>query len=210
MSAFWADFKEIDGRSFRFDTRIYLNAVASTDIQDICIGAVVGKNPGSAKAGNAQAGLQPITLDGDKLLPTVRNILVKAYEQAQLPVPARSYIQVLNLFYLCQPNFKQAIAAMAHKPAARVCPSEAGYFPWLWYVWGGPAVALDSYKERYQTIRSGCHFYFDKNNGRIVAERATKQVFARHTQGLKHDLLVPFLAGLIGPDQQSSRHLVRP
>jgi hypothetical protein len=121
-------------------------------------------------------------------------------EQAQLPVPARSYMQVLNLFYLCQPNFKQAIAAMAHKPAAIVCPSEAGYFPWLWYVWGGPAVALDSYKERYQTIRSGCHFYFDKNNGRIVAERATKQVFARHTQGLKHDLLVPFFAGLIGPD----------
>lgn len=50
MSYYWAKFKKIDDNIFRFDTRVYLNPTKSPGENDICIGAIVGKNPGSAIA----------------------------------------------------------------------------------------------------------------------------------------------------------------
>jgi hypothetical protein len=203
MSCFWAEFKQIDGATFRFDTRIYLKPVLSVDVHDRAIGALVGKNPGSAKATGAEPGIQPIALDGDRLLPTVRSVVVKAYEQANVAIPDRGYIQVLNLFYLCDPDLRRAIATLkrsvaAVKPAALPhCHTEALYFPWVWYVWGNSAEALNGYKDRFARIRSDHHFYFDNRLGCVVPEAATRHSFARHTQGFKHDLIVPFIAGLI-------------
>jgi hypothetical protein len=44
-----------------------------------CVGAIVGKNPGSAKP--TQLGVWgPLNLDGDKMLPSVRNRFVAAYK----------------------------------------------------------------------------------------------------------------------------------
>jgi len=60
--SFWAEFVEIGKDIFRFDTRVYLNRIRSIESRDPCIGAVVGKNPGSAKSVAVGKGIQPIKL----------------------------------------------------------------------------------------------------------------------------------------------------
>ena len=87
MPLYWAKFKKNNGHTFRYDTRIYLTDIENISDHDICIGAIVGKNPGSAKATYiSNTSIQPISLDGDKLLPTVRNIFLKALNETQLNV----------------------------------------------------------------------------------------------------------------------------
>lgn len=65
MSYYWAIFQKVRSNVFRYDTRIYLESLDEPNDDDICIGAVVGKNPGSAKANNINStSLQQIRLDG--------------------------------------------------------------------------------------------------------------------------------------------------
>ena len=45
---FYARFEIIENNLYRFDTRIYFNN-HSPGSDDECIGAIIGKNPGSAK-----------------------------------------------------------------------------------------------------------------------------------------------------------------
>ena len=164
---------------------------------DVCIGAIVGKNPGSAKPSSFCQDLQAIRLDGDKLLPTVRNIVAKAHEQAQLSLPERGYIQVLNLFYLCNPDLGAAIASIEENPDARICESETRQFPWVWYVWGGKSRKLSNLKGRFSGLKTGNHFYFDSQLKQIVKKPASCYAFAKHTQGLRHDDVVPYIVQLI-------------
>ena len=84
MTEFWAKFIPQNGEVFRMDTRVYLSPVTSPSDSDYCLGAVVGKNPGSARKSSQTEELQPIELSGDKLLPTVRNVVRKAFSQAAL------------------------------------------------------------------------------------------------------------------------------
>lgn len=110
MTYFWAKFKMSGSNTFRFDTRIYLNEIEEPLKTDICIGAIVGKNPGSANpCDKTKSSLQEINLDGDKLLSSVRNIIRKSYQEAKSKLPNQGYIQVLNLFYLCNPDLEKAI-----------------------------------------------------------------------------------------------------
>lgn len=49
MSCYWAKFEKLGNSIFRYDTIIYLNQVNSPGNNDKCIGAIVGKKPGSAR-----------------------------------------------------------------------------------------------------------------------------------------------------------------
>ena len=199
MSHFWAKFEQHGVNLFRYDTRIYLNSISTPSDSDICIGAIVGKNPGSAIAINcSHAELQPINLDGDKLLPTVRNIILKAYAHASIKVPNRKYVQVLNLFYLCNPDLGQAINLIKeHSSSIKNCKSELKEFPWVWYVWGGENQNLSEFKLRFSQLTAEKNFYFDKVAGSIVKTVPSVKAFAKHTQGLKHDFVVPYIAELV-------------
>lgn len=194
---FWAEFEKVDGDIFRFDTRVYLNAISEIRATDHCVGAVVGKNPGSAKSSAIGKGIQPISLDGDKLLPTVRNVFVKSYGEAGIDLPERGYIQILNLFYLCDENLGQAIATFKENRHAKNCLSENKHFPLIWYVWGDSSDELNPFKERFEQLKSSHHFYYDKVNGNVVSEPASISCFAKHTQGLRHDSVVPYIAKII-------------
>lgn len=198
MSFFWAKFKQIGHDIFRHDTRIYLQSISEPKDSDVCIGAIVGKNPGSAKASDpSSTTLQQITLDGDKLLPTVRNIVRKAYEQAEKKVEHREYIQVLNIFYLCNPALDEAIAIMITYNNPMSCETESMQFPWVWYVWGGENPALSKFKDRFSNLRAERHFYYDKVIGQVVDQKPSLRDFAKHTQGLKHDDVVDYISELI-------------
>ena len=194
---FWAEFVEIGNDTFRFNTRIYLNPVTGIVNGDHCIGAVVGKNPGSAKSIAVGNGIQPIELDGDKLLPTVRNIVIKAYNASGTHIPDRGYVQVLNLFYLCNPNLDKAISELINNSNAQNDPTESLSFPWVWYVWGSKSEMLNPYKRRFTNLNTSNHFYYDKELSKVIAKPASESAFAKHTQGLKHAFVVPYISGVI-------------
>lgn len=197
MHTYWAKFEFINQDLFRLDTRVYLSPVDSIQAEDTCVGAIVGKNPGSAQPHITTSCIQPIKLSGDRCLPTVRHIVLKAYTLAGLPLPRRGFIQVLNLFYLCNPNLRRALSAIKAHGDVKCCPAESRTFPWVWYIWGGSSKALNTYKLRFAHIDTSHHFYYDKLNECIVDKAALPNDFAKHTQGLKHKFVVPYIAGLL-------------
>lgn len=198
MTHFWAKFKKRDLNNFRYDTRIYLNKISHPESTDNCIGAIVGKNPGSANPiDKNNSSIQEIRLDGDKLLPTVKNIIRKSYIRAGVEIPNRGYIQVLNLFYLCNPILKEAIFEREELSDLNFCLSENKNFPWVWYLWGGDNYSLNNFKKRFKIIKADTHFFFNQKTKEIKKGVPSTKDFARHTQGLKHSLIVPFISELI-------------
>jgi len=193
---FWARFEEIDRSLYRYDTRIYIKPVNNIKEDDVCLGAVVGKNPGSAK-GEVSHNLKEIDLDKDKLLPTVRNIFLKAYELANIELPVRAYIQVLNLFYLCEPDLNLAKDEAKGKIIKGICKTENKDFPFVWFVWGGNDNFLNSYKNRFSSLKSKQPFYYDNKKGEVIQNIPTDISSAKHTQGLTHDFVVPHIANVL-------------
>jgi hypothetical protein len=196
MNNFWARFEEIDENIYRYDTRIYIKPVNNIQDSDICLGAVVGKNPGSAK-GEVCVDLKEINLDGDKLLPTVRNIFIKSYKLANIELPERAYIQVLNLFYLCEADLNLAINEAKDKTIKGICKTEKKKFPFVWFVWGGDDKFLNIYKNRFESINAGQFFYYDNQEGVIIQKIPTDKSSAKHTQGLTHSYVVPHISNIL-------------
>lgn len=201
MTNFWARFEEINGSTYRYDTRIYIKSVNDIRDDDVCLGAVVGKNPGSAK-GEVSINLKEINLDGDKLLPTVRNIFIKSYKLANIKLPERAYIQVLNLFYLCEPNLNLAKDEAKEKTIKGICETENKNFPFVWFVWGGNDKFLNNYKNRFLFIKTNQAFYYDNGNGNITQNIPTEISSAKHTQGLTHDFVVPYISRVLKDSQK--------
>ncbi len=198
MSYYWAKFKQISNNTFRFDTRIYLNLTSDPSDNDLCIGAIVGKNPGSAiPSSSNNTSLQKIVLDGDNLLPTVRSIFTKAYQHSEKPIQKNSYIQVLNLLYICDKELSQAIRKIGDYPNPIICDTESRHFPFVWYVWGGKKKGLNFYKERFNGLNANLHFYLNTQTNEIVDYSPRPGDSARHTQGLKHELVVPYISSII-------------
>ncbi|AGA68217.1 hypothetical protein Desdi_0689 [Desulfitobacterium dichloroeliminans LMG P-21439] len=198
MGNYWARFRKIDNHTFRFDTRIYLKEVSNPSDDDLCIGAIVGKNPGSAKpSSNSDNGLQEIALDKDNLLPNVRKIMLKAYRHCNKRIENRSYIQVLNLMYLCDKDLKQAIRRINAFPDQLICECENKEFPFIWYVWGNDDKSLNPFKGRFSKIYATKHFYFDNSAKNVIEKAPSFSDSARHTQGLNHDFVVPYISNLI-------------
>lgn len=198
MDNYWAKFVQVKSDIFRLDTRIYLKAIKKPSDDDICIGAVCGKNPGSAiPDGNITGNLQIIDLDGDNLLPTVRSIFLKAYTDANKSVKVNSYIQVLNLMYICDKDLSNAIKKISNYKKPEICKTEEKIFPFLWYVWGNSDAKLNEFKQRFSNIKTDKQFYFHTKNEEIIDKFPELNNPARHTQGLSHDLVVPFISKIL-------------
>lgn len=188
-SNFFAKFKEIEGFVFRFDTRIYLNEISSPNCNDVCIGSVVGKNPGSAKEEiKLDNGYSIINLDGDKLLPTTKNIVSKF----NIKTPKeRAYIQVLNLFYLCDKDLNKALNTynLFKEDKKLLCTTETKDFPFVWYLWGVGNSSLNKMKDRFRdNIKTQRNFFFKKEKGNFepIERIPRNDELAKHTQGLPY------------------------
>src|SRR5690606_19045287 len=101
-----------------------------------CVGAIVGKNPGSAKPTRLSV-LAELMLDGDKMLPSVRNRFISAYQATNSVIPNNAYVQVWNLFYLCNPLLDEACLSINTLKSAPLCTSESGVPSVVWFAWGG-------------------------------------------------------------------------
>lgn len=197
MSHYWARFKTVGGHRFRFDTRIYLVPTDTPKDQDQPLGCIIGKNPGSATPSKGNGHLRSITLCGDKFLPTVLSILRQAHEKAQVAPPTDAYIQVLNLFYLCNRDLSQAKRSVASLRRAPSCPEEKQQYPWAWFAWGGPDRLLDPLKTRFQDLSSDRDFYYCRDRACVIKERPNQQDLAKHTQGMPQTRVVAHLAKLL-------------
>jgi hypothetical protein len=197
---YWAKFRIIKETCLRFDTRIYLEAVMGLKVADPCIGAVVGKNPGSAMPFDAdRKAVRPdeyeaTMLSNDRLLPTVRSIVSKAYCEANKSLPPRAYVQVLNLLYVRDSDLEAAIEAAGRVKGIHRCLTEQHSFAWVWYVWGGPSRRLDPSKKRFEQVQTDTPFFFDPRASKVQKRVPRAWDFARHTQGLVHEPIVSFLA----------------
>jgi len=193
MGYYWAKFKEHDNL-YRFDTRIYFESVNEILDRDECIGAVVGKNPGSAIPNGAATGqFCEINLNNDKFLPTVRSIIRKSNPN----IVGRKYIQILNLFYLCNPNLGEAIKDFESANYPKICETETKKFPWVWFMWGLYKKKLTSKKKRFTDIQTSKKFYLDNQTGKVVESFPEDSVCAKHTQGMKQDLVIPYLRQIL-------------
>lgn len=191
MNHYWAKYFEVKGKLFRLDTRVYLVPKKYPEDEDKCIGAIVGKNPGSAmpEVKNDAKTFVPIDLNGDKLLPTVKNIMIKSRDKFR----TSEYIQVLNTFYLCDPNLEKAITSYTSLDANIRCESEKRRFPWMWFVWGQSDIRLRELKERFYACKADKYFFFDNTDKKMKMGRPQPLQPARHTQGLNHEYVLPFL-----------------
>lgn len=198
LNYYWARFNKMKNNIFRLDTRAYLDLVEIPSDNDLCIGGIVGKNPGSAiHLCYDENALQKIDLNGDKLLPNVRSIFLKAYKYSNKPIHNNSYIQILNLIYICNKNLSEAIKKIRDYPEIITCDTEKKYFPFLWYVWGGDNKELNIYKQRFCDLNVGIHFYINTGTKEVINEPSTFKDAARHIQGLSHKLVVPYISSII-------------
>jgi hypothetical protein len=192
---YFARFENINGNLFRFDTRIYLNDY-DTSKSSMCVGAIVGKNPGSAipKVLNE---LAPLELDGDRMLPTVRNRFIDGYKLAQKNIPINSFVRVWNLFYTCDPDLDSACYKASSFKSLPICTTENESVPIFWYGWGGNDQRLNSFKERFMTKEWPHTFFYDHTESRVSKAKPTINSFAKHTQGMPSKPVNEHLASVV-------------
>lgn len=176
--AYFARFSIFGGELFRFDTRIYLRG-GSPEIASKCVGAVVGANPGSARPRVMD---QQHELDhrNDKLLPYVRNRFNAAFDLAGVNPPAGAYVQVLNVFYLCDADMGSAIDKLRSMRDAPICISETKRFPLVWYAWGAESMTLAPFKERFLDRRDERTLYMKRDRKSFGSTPPGPMDFAKH------------------------------
>jgi hypothetical protein len=184
LMTYYAIFKSIDGNLFRFDTRIYLDDQHSIEEDGEAVGAIIGKNPGSASPNQLDM-LAHLSLNNDKMLPNVRNRFIEAYQKAGKAIPENAFVQVWNLFYLCNPDLGAACSTLNCYSKPPECPSETSRKPKvLWFAWGGDDKRLNPFKKRFLSYSQIDGFYYSTKSKSIV--RATPLItdLAKHPQGM--------------------------
>jgi hypothetical protein len=201
-------FRRVGRSVFRLDTRIYLADLPAHRDDGQCVGAVVGKNPGSARGTRLNV-WEPLVLGNDKMLPYVRNRFLAAYERNGTRIPQFAFVQVSNLFYLCNENLSAGCREYAEINTPLRCHTECTRPQITWFVWGGSDNRLDCLKERFLRRRLRNPFYFDKYASCIVRELPTSFAFAKHTQGLASAEIEKLLAKLLCTPVQGQRRGTR-
>jgi hypothetical protein len=198
---YFAEFHPVPGGMVRHDTRVYLSDGHRDQKGGTPVGAVVGKNPGSA--GTARSAVWgPVSLLNDQLLPNVRSIFLKAHEEAVKTrgvqqFPPDAYVQVLNLSYFCTPDLAELTAQLGKGRTFPICSREGRKFSLLWYLWGNPDRALTSLKTRFKSRKEPAKFFYSTATRNIIVGTPSDTQKARHTQGMTHDWIVPYLATLL-------------
>jgi hypothetical protein len=192
---YFARFEMIDGHLFRFDTRIYLGGYENHE-QGMCVGAIVGKNPGSALPEKLSE-LVPLNLNRDKMLPYVRNCFLDGYKKAGRILPTNAFVRVWNLFYICNPVFADACAVAGNLEFNPICPSENEAADIVWFAWGKDIGSLSCLKERFlsRSVMNG--FFYNKATRSMVPRMPAVNEFAKHPQGMPRDPIVTHLAGIL-------------
>src|SRR5262249_36030377 len=142
--------------------------------------------------------LAPLSLNGDKLLPFVRNRFRKAYELAKIDIPSGIYVRVWNLVYLCNKKLKMAVSSYERIREPLHCPSEATWPPIVWFAWGPPSNRFHEFKTRFLQHQVEHPFYYDMDAKQVVAAVPGHTSRVKHTQGLSAELIEVHLETIVG------------
>lgn len=194
--SYYARFDIHSGATFRSDTRIYLNENPVYHTDGKCVAAIVGKNPGSASS-TKRGVWESLNLSGDKMLPSVKNRFIKAYELAGKTVEKNAFVQVWNLFYLCDKILGSALNALGKIRSPLICLSENNIPKIVWFAWGGDDPRLNPFKKRFLNMHPARAFFFDRQNQRMCPSCPTTANFAKHPQGLLAQPVIEHLANIL-------------
>ncbi len=139
---FTAQFKNLNlnGSSavVRHNTRLWFNKDTLPSLTEgICVGAVVGLNPGSA-IGPANTSID-VVADCDPTMQRILKTFEIAYELKNNAIPKKAYIQLLNLFYLREKHAPTATRIKDQNSDVLQLhqdPAESRIYPFLWLAWG--------------------------------------------------------------------------
>jgi hypothetical protein len=99
MSYYYAIFKKLGDFVIRNETRIYSNDASHKYEKGKCLGYFYLKNPGSALPdNNIYNDYHPLSLNKDKALPYISNILIKLFKSFPMRFDRDDYFQIVNLF----------------------------------------------------------------------------------------------------------------
>lgn len=160
----------INGKTelLRHNTRLWFERPESPTFDGVCLGAVVGLNPGSAK-GDAEIGRETFG-ECDPTMQRVLKTFEIAFKLKGVSVPEGAYVQLLNLFYLRDARASAALAARDENPqilADARDKEEGRQYPFLWLAWGKSARADDvehflaGRKEKCCWVDSRSNFHFE-------------------------------------------------
>ena len=198
--SYYAQFVPHGGAIFRMDTRIYLSGSPASQDDGKRVAAIIGKNPGAALTG-ANGGWGELKLAGDNMLPSVRNRFIEAYQLAGKQIPKLAFVQVWNLFYLCNKDLVSAVNSIDQITSAPRCRREEdGHTPPIvWFAWGGDNPHLNKYKERFlkTDTRLGHVFFYDYNQKMIRTQFPEAVSHVKHPQGLPRQPVVKHLATIL-------------
>jgi hypothetical protein len=199
--SFFAEFHNTSHGDYRLDTRIYLDPAAVVSPTDSPIGAIVAKNPGSAKPNPAHGygKLAPLLLHKDNMLPTVRNVFATARKLAisQGRTPDGNYVQVLNLSYFCNPDISVLRTYLKGGQTSHVCSRESTAYPVVWYAWGPSDSLLNPLKTRFSRLKACSAIFYDYNTKEVKTHIPTCLDFVKHPQGMPHFPFINDLAKLL-------------
>lgn len=187
QSHYWAKFiqENQDAYLYRFDTRIYINPTDSPQDSDTCLGAIFLKNPGSAFPKDRSLINNGFALtEGDKTLNIMKHVLLEAYKNYDIK-PA-GYVQILNLFYLCEKDLtvaKRTIKSSSNKVRRDVCENKK--FDWVWYAWG----RRNELKSVVDIPRINTHSFYICPNGGLKNNLPCDEVLAKHPIGMRMEHL---------------------
>lgn len=179
---YYARFEIREGSLFRFDTRIYLGNGEPNE-KSYCVGAVVGINPGSARY-RVLNEYQQLELGKDKMLPFVRNRFIAAYRKACRQPPHGAYVQILNVFYLCNEHLSQAITQLEQFSNPPMCPGEQSTFPITWYAWGAESAQLAALKQRFMKRHDLQSSFMNRDRQTFGTGVPNQMEFAKHPRGM--------------------------
>lgn len=187
----------------RVDTRIYFDKEKPSLLNDHCLGLVILKNPGSAKATRYNK-LAKIDLGGDKALPSIANMYLSALDELNVRIRPKGYIRVCNLITLCEPDISKAIKSLE---TTEYSIEKINYksLPFVFYAWGWE-VELNCYRElylkklsKYNTTSFFVRYDFKaKKRFEIVHGQPKLCNKVKHTQGMPQDIVVMKMKELLG------------
>jgi hypothetical protein len=174
--SYYAEFKPHSGNVFRWDARIYLKELPCNSADGQCVASVIGKNPGLAES-HSSDNWGKLELSGDKLLPTVRNIFLAAYERSGKRIPFQAFVQIWNLFYLCNHKLSEAIKSIKGV-SPQECPTEQCVPNIVWFAWGNGNrdQRLNSFKQRFQNKKFSNPFFYDKSKESVSTSIPSFQI----------------------------------
>jgi hypothetical protein len=124
-----AIFEQRSGLDFRTETRLFYAE------KEQLIGTIVMINPGSSKR-LAEYG---ILATNNPTFQTVVAIVEDAYYLAGKSLPSGGYIQICNLFDICESDLEMALSKLNEFPYEVVqssCYRIRKESPWIWLAWG--------------------------------------------------------------------------